>query len=264
MRILACFKVLPEFERVVDPDWENFDPSSDLGYVGRAFGCFDETVLETALRLKDALLKTGSDAECCALTLGPLPPLLCRHLFASGFDRVLAGAVAGLEFRHTETAAALGGIAKTMSCDLILAGRQAGYADTGMVPLLLAEVLSVPVVSEVETVSLPLGLPPFAHLIFERTCPNKRERVGVRLPALAVMGNSRVSALRAATLAAQMKVAGVRPESFPVSGFDVAKTKTPTLVRRQQRRNCVFLPAGDGLATSVSSLDEKIREWGGR
>ena len=254
MKILVCFKAGPEFEQVVDADWEGFSLASDLSYVKRVFGCFDETALETALRLAAALRERGRDAECAALTLGPLPSPLARPLFAVGFDRVWAlppdADDSAWEFHPKETAAALGTVIAGGGWDLILAGQQAGYADTGMVPLILAERLGLPGITGAELVSIPDDSA--GDVLIERSGENGRERLGVRLPVVAVMGNSPVAALRAATLAAQMKAAGRQAEWLSA---EAPSGSAPALIRDVFRKNCRFL-------ASLEELARELGEWG--
>lgn len=247
MKILVCFKTGPEFERIVDADWENFNLHTDTSYAKRSFGCFDETALETALRLKDELANQGKDAECHAVTLGSLPAPLYRTLFAVGFRQVsvLEGA---LEFQPYETASALAEFIAAGSWDLILTGRQAGYADTGMVPLILAEKLKLPVITEAECLTPLEG----NSLSIDHYSPGGRERLEIRLPALVVMGNSPVSTLRAATLVAQMQAAKLAPEFLPC-GVPAAEI-APKLIREQSGKTCRFLPAGKEMLESAREI----------
>jgi electron transfer flavoprotein beta subunit len=260
MRILVCFKTGPEIEQVVDADWECFSPSAELGYVRKTFGCFDETALETALRLKDSLKERDSGVQCAALTLGNLPVPLCKTLFAAGFDEVFAAPSPAPEFRPQETASALGKFISGGNWDLILTGRQAGYADTGMVPLLLAESLGLPAITEAETVSLLDGDSGLSILAIERSDGSGRERIAVRLPALVVMGNSPVSVLRAVTLAARLQAANRAPAMIPA---DISREcPEPRFVRELSRKTCRFLDGGANLPQSVRETEEALREWG--
>ncbi|MDR2247407.1 MAG: hypothetical protein LBE17_12195 [Treponema sp.] len=264
MKITVCFKVIPEFEGVIDADWDDFSLSTDLGYVTRVLGCFDESALETALRLRTAWEAAGEKTECTALTAGPLPSSFCKTLFAVGFDRVREISGTGvLEFQPRRTAALLGNCLKTAGFDLILTGRQAGYADTGMVPLLLAEALGVPVITEVEEIAPCTG-----GIELKRVSPAGRERLRVRLPLLAVLGNSPVSALRAATLGARMAASKRSAETLPAfvetPAFIEAgvSTKAVRFSRETRHRFCRFLPGGADLAQSAAEIQaEYLRGW---
>ena len=264
MKILVCFKTVPEFDQVVDADWERFALDTDLRYAKRCFGCFDETALETALLLKDALITQREDAVCCAVTLGSLPSSLCKTLFAVGFDHIQvleSSARTGEEFRPWETAAVLAQHISGGKWDLILAGRQAGYADTGMVPLILAEKLRLPVITEAEFLA-PLGK---KSLFVERSGMSCKERIGIRLPALVVMGNSPVSSLRPATLAAQLNAAMYKAETASVDGAiagPACTSEAPRLIRKRAGRNGCILPGGNNLSQSAKVIARKLREWG--
>ncbi|MDR0759335.1 MAG: hypothetical protein LBF74_04410 [Treponema sp.] len=264
MKITVCFKVVPEFEGVVDADWDDFSLSTDLGYVKRVLGCFDESALETALRLRTAWEAAGEKTECTALTAGPLPAPLCKTLFAAGFDRVREISGTGvLEFQPRRTATLLGNCLKTAGFDLILTGRQAGYADTGMVPLLLAEALGLPVITEVEELAPCAG-----GVEVKRVSDAGRERLRVRLPLLAALGNSPVSALRAAALSARMAASKRSAEMFPASVEAKVSVETdvpveaPRFSREKRHRSCRFLPGGAGLVQSVAEIQaEYLRGW---
>ncbi|MDR1443675.1 MAG: hypothetical protein LBI94_02235 [Treponema sp.] len=273
MKIVVCFKAVPDFDQVVDADWEHFDLSGGLEYVKRVFGCFDESALETALRLRSAWEAGGEKTECAALTAAPLPAPLCKTLFAAGFDRVLdlSGPFTGespalsAEFRPRRIAAVLGSCLGPGEYDLILTGRQAGYADTGTVPLLLAEALGIPVLTGVEEI-----LPCAGGIEVWRTTETGRERLRVRLPLLAALGNSPVSALRAVTLSARMAASRRNAErpafpsdtTPPFNGQDGGQKmpdsgEPPRFSRENRHKVCRFLPAGGDLARSVAELREE-------
>jgi electron transfer flavoprotein beta subunit len=271
MRIAVCFKVVPDFDQVVEADWDNFSIAADWGYVKRIFSCFDESALETALRLRSAWEEMDEKTECMAVTAAPLPPPLCKTLFAAGFDRVLdlsrelsEEAGAG-EFQPRRIAAILGRCLAPAACDLILTGRQAGRADTGIVPLALAESLGIPALTGIEELSPCAG-----GIEARRIADGGRERLRVRLPLLAVLGNSPISALRAATLSARMaaskrdaeKPPDPNGDGFSPGGAYAPDTgEAPRFHRERRRKNCRFLPAGADLSQSVAEIRECLRGW---
>jgi electron transfer flavoprotein beta subunit len=292
MKIAVCFKVVPDFDQVVEADWDNFSLAADLGYVRRIFGCFDESALETALRLRSAWEALGEKTECTALTAAPLPSPLCKTLFAAGFDRVLdlSGVVSGQyqesgggslppapaapgassappsagepprnaplpplalsEFQPRRVAAALGSLLGSAGYDLILAGREAGWADTGAVPLLLAETLGLPVISGAGEIAPCAG-----GVEVIRTTSAGRERLRARLPLLVTLGNGPVAALRAATLGERMAASRREAETPPGTGGAAAGPgPTPNFRREERRKTCRFLPGGADLAHSAAEL----------
>ena len=310
MKIAVCFKAVPDFDQVVQADWDSFSLASAWTYVKRVFGCFDESALETALRLRSAWGESGEAVECTALTAAPLPSPLCKTLFAAGFDRVLdlsgivserrpqitggslppasagykspasaslsAGesprnaplppAGAGMlttgelshEFRPRHIAAILGNYLGPAAYDLILTGRQTGYADTGTIPLFLAEFLGIPVLTGAEELTPCAG-----GLEVKRINESRRERLRVRLPLLVSLGNSPIQALRAVTLRARMAASGreaerppaglLRPDG-PEGEKNLDHGGIPRFSREKGRKICRFLPAGAALAQSVAWL----------
>jgi electron transfer flavoprotein beta subunit len=266
MRIVVCFKVVPEFDQVVEEDWNNFSFTSDLSYVKPIFGCFDESALETALRLRSAWEEYGEKTECTALTAAPLPSAFCKILFAAGFDRVVAisggfraATSTSLEFYPRYTAAVLADYLSSDGYDIILAGRQTGYADTGTVPLLLAEALGIPVVTGIEEIALCDG-----ELEVKRISDTVRERLRVRLPIMAVLGNSPVSALRAVTLSARM-AASKRTADTPAVFLSCKPfAQEFRFSRAGQRKTCHFLSTGDALVESVGEILKEYMQEPGR
>ncbi|MDR1126962.1 MAG: hypothetical protein LBL06_02415 [Treponema sp.] len=261
MKIVVCFKAVPEFDQVVDEDWNSFHPTADWGYVKRIFGCFDESALETALRLRSAWQEYNEEPECTALTASPLPSPLCKTLFATGFDRVvdlwsgLCGETptTSLEFQPRQTAALLADYLSSAGYDLILAGRQAGYADTGTVPLLLAEMLGIPVITGIEEIA-PCG---GGAVEIKRVSDTARERLKVRLPVIVTLGNSPVSALRAVTLSARMSASKRNAETPTVSLPHETTAALPCFSLERVRKTCRFFSVEDGLPMIISTVQEE-------
>jgi electron transfer flavoprotein alpha/beta subunit len=268
MNIAVCFKVVPDFDQVVEADWKDFSLSTGLAYVKRIFGCFDEGALETALRLRSAWKEQGEDTVCTALTAAPLPAPFCKTLFAAGFDRVVdisGGFTDGFtgvspeafgEFQPRRIAAARGNFLSSDAWDLILTGGQAGWADTGTVPLLLAEILEMPVLTGVEEL-----IPGAGGIEVIRTGDAGRERLRVRPPLLAALGNGPAAALRAVTLGERMAASGRTAEKPALAGTGGILTGTgkidaaaPRFCREERRKVCRFLPGGADLARSAAEL----------
>lgn len=155
MKILACFKVLPDPERIVDSDYENFSIFNDLSYAGLEFNCFDKSAFETALKLKDQAAVQGAEATCAALTVSEgFSDSMAEILYSSGFDQVISVKGSGIEFNPEHTADILAEAVRDIKPDIILTGSEAGYAETGMVPYYLSEKTGIPLVPGVETAQL--------------------------------------------------------------------------------------------------------------
>jgi hypothetical protein len=183
LKIVVCFKVTPDFEQVLPSDFENFSSDIDLNYVRRIINCFDEAALELALRIKDGRTAKNLPTECVALTYADaLQSTFSRAIFAAGFDEIQLikcsdnSEKIGLnegnnsefdslnvaknlviktknepknsEYNSLNVAKNLADRIKKISPDLILTGKQAGYADSGTVPFYLGELLELPVFSD--------------------------------------------------------------------------------------------------------------------
>lgn len=234
MKILVCFKTLPDLEQVLPSDWENFSPSSDLSYAKRILNCFDEAALELALRLRDSLLASGESVFCAAVTVGKAPPpLLRKSLFAVGFHKVEVLRTENTEFNPLYVASCLAQHCRAEQYDLILCGKQAGFADTGTVPLFLAQMLHLFLVTDLLEADSDGN-----NVTVERQTQNGRQSLRAALPLLATAGNSPHSALRAATLQSQLQ-AGAK--TLTVTQLPPPPMLfSPVLYREKEESHCVF------------------------
>ena len=63
MNLVVCFKMLPDPDRILREDFQNFQLGSDLAYAGSVPNCFDASALELALQLKEQA-GDGSHLHC--------------------------------------------------------------------------------------------------------------------------------------------------------------------------------------------------------
>ena len=95
MNILCCFKISPDYDKVVEKDWAAAELSGpDTSYVPHGPGCYDEAALELALRLRDEGQKRGESVRITAATVSnATPAAFARQLYALGVDRVVVGII---------------------------------------------------------------------------------------------------------------------------------------------------------------------------
>ncbi len=248
MRILVCFKTTPVWERVLESDWEHFSEHADLSYAGKQMNCFDESALELALRLKDVILKQGREATCAAITAGALPPAFAQTLFAAGFDDAASLGTDNIEFAPAAVSAALSEYAAQARYDLILTGKAAGMADTGLVPLLLAQRLGLPLLQDALDVQLCEG----GMAVWCQEPDGIWER-RVRTPLLVSVGNSS-AVLRAVPLRARLAVKNREARTIPLNILTDSGERQ--FSRPFSKRTCTFLP-GDAL---IEKLLKEL-EW---
>ena len=108
MNILCCFKISPDYDKVVEKDWAAAELSGpDTSYVPHGPGCYDEAALELALRLRDEGQKRGESVRITAATVSnATPAAFARQLYALGVDRVVRVEAPGTDNFRPETVSA--------------------------------------------------------------------------------------------------------------------------------------------------------------
>lgn len=252
MKILACFKILPNPDRVLEEDWEQFSSSSDLSYAGIDFNCFDQSALELSLRIREQMAVQGADVTCTALTVSEsVPASLAANLYAAGFDEVICIPQKNREFRPFQIAELLAEEIRRQQADLVFAGAQAGMAETGLVPYLLAQRLNYPLIAGAETAAWQNG-------VLQVQCrePEGLMQHQILLPAVCAVGNSPL-VLRCATLRARMKVQGKQAQ-MATEGMPLPAMPEPHLSRPHTGRACRML---DGKSQNVAAeLLEELKK----
>lgn len=160
MRVAVCFKIVPDYEDVHTTEWRDGE-QLDFTYVKKIYGCFDESALETGLRLSDSLKAAGVSVETVAVTCGApegsVSEGLLRALFAAGFDDVVL-LPACESFAPRSTAKTLATYFASNRADMIVTGRMVGPGDSGMVPVYLAHELGMEFYPEMTAAAWDGGL----------------------------------------------------------------------------------------------------------
>lgn len=73
MNVLTCCKVVPDLEMLTDEDWAVRDMEVELRFAKREWNVFDESVLEMALRLRDAFGASSAAPLPGAAPIEPVP-----------------------------------------------------------------------------------------------------------------------------------------------------------------------------------------------
>jgi len=205
MRFLVCFKVVRDLDSVTEGEWASAAlPHPDLSFTKRILNPFDECALETALRLRDDMRQQGCEPHLTALTLcGEGEPIdnFTKNLFAAGYDEIqLLRCAQDFRFRPAAVSRLLTGAIRQLDpFDLLLFGCQAGYGDSGQVPLRISAALNIRCLNRAERVRYCSGF-------FEVRCRMDGGHI-VRTaapPLLLAMGNAEYSYLRMATLREKM------------------------------------------------------------
>jgi len=217
MNLLVCCKIVPDLDRLSLGDWVIQDQGQiDTAYVRNMINPFDESALELALRLAEGAAPAG----LTALTIGgrSADPFL-KTLLALGFDRaVRLETQADLRFCPEWIAALIAAYAERGGGqEVLILGRQSGVGDNAMTPLLVAELLKRPCITEV------IGLEPAAAGMLRVTSQVDDGLLVqvVRPPLVLAVGNATGTALRVPTLKARMLCAKQRIEVIDAASFDL-------------------------------------------
>jgi len=276
LRILVSFKVTPDFEALREAEWLAGAADDAAGgaargvetrYVRRVLNCFDESALELALRLSDALAGRGVTVDLGALSVGgrEAEPYLTK-LLALGYERAArVEPEAALDFAPAVTASIIAGYASQMDhCDLLLLGCRSGPGDSGAVPFLIAEELGWPCLTQV------LEVEPLADDRVRVACmvDDGLLRVTLRLPCVLAVGNAVVSQLRVPTLTDRLARRDKRIDV--VSGADLGVDVAGELSRQPcvltgleaiDRSRAGVIVGGDGPRDKARRLfDEHLKD----
>ena len=301
MRILACFRVTPDYEALPESAWSaaagrdfssgggtggrrdggagagcgtgsgsrhDADPAGrvDTRYVRRILDCFDESALELALRLSDALVEFGGAAELGALSVGAqgAEPHL-KTLLALGFERAArVHTEAALDFAPATTAAVIAAYVRRIDHSaLLLLGARSGPGGDATVPFRVAEQLGWPCLTQVTEVE-PAARGRLRVTLMTDDGP---ARLTTRTPCVLAVGNAVVSHLRVPTLTDRLAVRGRLPDVLDPAdlGVDLADLSgrgdpVLTAVEGVDRRRESILIAGDTPRAKARALfDSRLK-----
>lgn len=210
MKILGCFKIVPDLDCIAEEDWVADDRLQvDTGYVKILWNCFDEGALEMMLKLSDQ--SEGFDVvyELNALTIGRRQhePFL-KTLYALGYQHAARiAAEEDLSFCPEQIAGLVKNyILQRAAQDVVVMGVQSSDGSNMKTPLLLAEGLGWPCITQV------IGIEPAdeTHLKVTSQTEDGYLIQMVKVPCVLAVGNAPSSYLRVPTLKDKMKL-GKKP-----------------------------------------------------
>lgn len=257
MDITVCFRVVPDVSLAREENWST-NPNVCLeGALSRVFDQFDESALETALRVKDALSLAGHGCTLRAVTLenAGQDERLYERLFALGYDRVerlkieTDDGVPALRFLPLKRAEILAGHLSRVSSDLILCGVQGSVAGSGLTGFAIGRFLDIPCLKNVSGLSVRPG----GSLSAQCYEAGNVMTGTLRLPAVLLVGNTENSLLRVPTLKAKLAVRAKRAEVFryPMpEGF--REDFEINLARKPAKSRCRF--PGGGAAGQAAAI----------
>lgn len=261
MKVLGCFKVVPDLDLIVDEDWTVKEQLQiDTGYVKLVWNCFDESALEMMLRLSD--LSEGLDVvyELSALTVGTQKhEAFLKILYALGFAhgiRLCEGE--GILFQPEQIAEGIAQYVKTKAMqDIIVTGVQSSDAGNSKVPYLIAEKLQWPCISHVT------GVEPIdeSHLKVTSQVSGGSLVQTIKTPCVLAIGNAPCAYLRIPTLKDKMK-SGKKPiEQIELdTKTDESKVELVALNPVDRSRNTVIIEGDTPREKAVHLYETYLKE----
>nr|MDA3831761.1 hypothetical protein [Spirochaetales bacterium] len=215
LNILTCFGISPDLEMLAEEDWVIENRQVNVSFVNRELNCFDESALEMGLRLAESSRTCSLSCFLTALNVGgkEADPFL-KKLYALKFDSAVRIDCAGdLRFAPFRIAGFVAEYVKRNLQDVILMGSQSSMGNNGQTPLLLAEMLGVPCITQVCKVT--------AHAedrlqVISRLDDGELTQL-VKTPCILVVGNAQNMYLRVPTLKDKMKY-GKKPLKIIAQG----------------------------------------------
>jgi electron transfer flavoprotein beta subunit len=229
MNILVCFKAAPKVEMFLDEDWVvNQKHEIDTSFVRSELSSYDESALEMALKLSDAAQDLGILLKLNALTVDnrSAVPIL-KTLSALQFETVVrVEPQADLLFHSTAVAAIVSQyIRDHASQDVVMMGRQSDIGENAKTPLLTAEMLGWPCITQATQIE-PADE---KHIFVTHQMDDGYARKKVGMPVVISVGDAPCSYLRKPTLRDRLNHAKKTVEVLSMDAFDLpAETEALT------------------------------------
>ena len=200
MKILVCFKAAPNVEMLLDEDWVIDETLKiDTSFVKSSLSSYDESALEMALKLSDVSDALAIPLELNALTVanGGATAIL-KTLRALQFGKVVRIEPQGdLHFQPTTTASIISQyILQHDPQDVVLLGRQSDIGENAKTPLLTAEMLAWPCITQ----AICIELVGETQLMVTHQVDDGHVREKVNLPCVISVGDAPCTYLRKPTL----------------------------------------------------------------
>jgi electron transfer flavoprotein beta subunit len=264
MNIIVCVKQIPDPEIPatkfkLDPEGKNVLPPEGVPPV---INPYDEQAVELALKIKEkhggkiTILTTGDDSSSRVV----------KHALAMGTDEgIILKDKAFEDSDSFSTAYILSqAIRKIKEFDLILCGRQAADWDEGLVGIILAENLELPLITLAESVDFSEGKWQVKRVILEGY-----QVFGVSPPAVVTVSHEAgpprlpsgwgiISASRKEILVWDAEVIAADPSRI---GREASRKRLVKLSIPERKRTCEIL-GGSTLEEAAAKLAEKLKERG--
>jgi electron transfer flavoprotein beta subunit len=244
MNLLVCFKIVKDLDSVMENDWNKASANSlDISYANSIINLYDEGALEAALRLADEAETLGRQVTITAVTLGSgNQEFFFRNLFAVGIDRIVQIICEDdLRFTPNQVSSLLCSFISSEKFDAILMGQKSSIGDNGQTPLITAQFLGLPCITQVIEMSLVNE-----GIRVEHQIDGAIRRATVTIPSVYAFCNSRHPYLRVATLREKLATSKCHAQTLDSRELKTMQLLPPDpiliqIYRQKSPKNCVFL-----------------------
>ncbi len=245
MNVLVCAKIIPEYDSLSERDWQ-MDESLrvNAGFVRSLINCYDESALELARRLHET---PNAQIFLTALTIGgEETESFLKTLYALCYNKALRIIPdhRDLRFAPQLIAQVIAAYAQENPQDLFLLGTQSPEGDNAATPLLLAERLGIPCVTQVIRLDC---ISPDTIEVQSKVDGGVLTQI-LRLPIVLAVGDSPCSFLHVPTLRDRMKYGKTPIEHRPIRDFLPEETFSPVellnLTRPNHSRSPIYIVDG--------------------
>lgn len=204
MNILVCFIAAPDLDKLIAEDWViDKNLQIDISFLKPILSSYDESAIEIALKLSDASEKIKVSIDLNALTIGSTPATtILKTLNALRFKRVVRiDSHDDFRFRPMAIASILSQfVYKQAPQDVLFMGRQSSVGENAKTPLLVAEMLGWPCITQVAGVELVDE----NHLMVTSQVDDGQIRQQIQTPCVLSFGDAPNMFLRVPTLKNRM------------------------------------------------------------
>ncbi len=259
MKILGCFKVVPDLELMSEQDWNTVNNTEiDTTFIKSILNCFDESMLEIMLKLSDLSESFNTIIEKHALTIGgDVCGNYLKTLYALKYSKaVRISTNEDLSFSPEKVAQTIVSyVKKTGNYDVLMFGSYNAVGENSKTPILVAEKLGMKFITQV------LSVKPCDenNLIIVNEVDGGIVEQKVELPCVISVGNAPSTYLRVPTLKDRMslgkqEIEVYTPEDLGLNYSKIEETEVLVSLKSIDNGRSAVLIEGDSPKEKAENL----------
>ncbi|GAA0182599.1 electron transfer flavoprotein subunit beta/FixA family protein [Clostridium sediminicola] len=269
MDILVCFKIVPDLDMLSSSDWVvSSHCEVDTSFAKPMFNLYDEAALELVLKLRDQAENKIESLNLTALTIGnSFADRFLKNLYALKYhNAVRVNYEEDIRFNSPFVAKIISNyIEKEGKIGIVVLGNQSGVGDNGKTPFILAELLGIPLISGVTSIT-PSEEEGYFTVI--STKDDIKIKQVVKAPIILSVGNIQSAYLRVPTLKDKMAAKKKRIKILDLEHLGIEKEKKEeendvTLIDifyEKKERVCEIVEGGDAKEKAKILYEKYLKE----